>query len=224
MLYKTNTRPTFTHDQGSGNAENESGAPENASTGKAAAESESLRDPHAAGSGAGAEAAPSDVSALQAELASTTAKLAETQDRLLRMAADFDNTRKRWERERGEVRTYSISEFARDLLPVIDSFDKAMNAIEQAQINFETEDGKRVSSIVEGVQLVSKVFSDALKKHGIERLPGKGEVFNPSYHNAVAKTVDPSLKQDTVVDEFVAGYKIGDRVLRTAMVRVASPD
>ena len=179
-------------------------------------------DEHQAG--ASAEDAGTQESILKAELATTTAKLAETQDRMLRIAADFDNSRKRWERERSEVRTYSIQEFARDLLPVIDAFDKAMSAIDQAAINFDTEEGKRVSSIVEGVQLVSKIFQDSLKKHGVERVPAKGEVFNPMYHNAVSKTVDASLTQETVADEFVAGYKIGDRVLRTAMVRVASPD
>jgi len=152
------------------------------------------------------------------------AKLAETHDRMLRMAADFDNSRKRWEKERQETRAYAITEFARDLLPVIDAFDNAMNAIEQGGPTAETEEGKRTASIVEGVRMVSKVFLDSLRKHGVERVPAKGESFNPMFHNAVARTVDPSLKQETVVDEFVAGYKIADRVLRTAMVRVATPD
>ena len=152
------------------------------------------------------------------------AKLTDTTDRMMRIAADFDNTRKRWEKERQETRAYAITEFARDLLPVIDAFDNAMNAIEQSAGSFETEEGKRMSSIVEGVQLVSKVFLDSLRKHGVERIPSRGEAFNPMFHNAVARAVDPSLKQETVVDEFVAGYKIADRVLRTAMVRVATPD
>ena len=92
------------------------------------------------------------------------------------------------------------------------------------QINFETEEGKKVAGIVEGVQLVSKVFQDTVKKHGIERLPGKDAPFNPAFHNAIAKIVDPIYTQETVIDEFMAGYKIGDRILRTAMVRVGSPD
>lgn len=77
---------------------------------------------------------------------------------------------------------------------------------------------------MEGVQLVTKVFQDATKKHGIERLPGKGAPFNPMFHNAIAKVADDSLTQETVIDEFMAGYKIGERILRTAMVRVGSPD
>ena len=160
----------------------------------------------------------------EGQAAELTAKLQETNDRMLRIAAEFENSRKRWEKEKADLKTYCISEFARDLLPVIDSFDKAMTAIEQLTLNVETEEGKQVASIVEGVQLVSKVLSDALKKHGVEKLPGKGEAFNPNFHNAIAKTVDASLQQEMVVDEFVSGYRIGERILRTAMVRVASPD
>jgi molecular chaperone GrpE len=151
-------------------------------------------------------------------------KLAETTDKMLRIAADFENTRKRWERERQEVRTYAVTEFARDLLPVIDAFDNALMAIEQTSNALESAEGQKVTSIVEGVKLVSKVFLDTLKKHGVERIVAKGEAFNPLHHNAVARVVDTSVKQDTVIDEFAAGYKISDRVLRTAMVRVATPD
>lgn len=158
------------------------------------------------------------------QVAELTEKIQETNDRMLRIAAEFENSRKRWEKEKADLKTYCISEFARDLLPVIDSFDKAMTAIEQLTLNVETEEGKQVASIVEGVQLVSKVMSDALKKHGVEKLPGKGEAFNPNFHNAIAKTVDATLQQEMVVDEFVSGYRIGERILRTAMVRVASPD
>ena len=161
---------------------------------------------------------------LKQSLEAANAKNAELHDKMLRMAADFDNARKRSEKERQDVRQYSISEFARDLLPVIDAFDKAMATIDDSPFSLDTEEGKKMASIVEGVQLVSKVFQDSVKKHGIERLPGQGNPFNPMFHNAVAKVVDAALTQETVIDEFVAGYKIGERVLRTAMVRVASPD
>jgi len=166
----------------------------------------------------------SKIAALEAEIATTQTKLAETHDRMLRIAADFDNTRKRLEKEKFDTRIYAIQEFAKDLLPVIDAFDKAMSAIEQSHINFETEEGKKVAGIVEGVGLVSKIFQDVVKKHGIEKLPGKDSPFNPAFHNAIAKVIDASVTQETVVDEFMAGYKIGERILRTAMVRVASPD
>jgi molecular chaperone GrpE len=177
--------------------------------------------PEQAASAKGDANPEAELAAARVELEAAQQKLAETHERMLRIAADSENSRKRWERERQEVRQYSITEFARDLLPVIDAFDKAMAAVDSAGLNPETEEGKRMLAVVEGVQLVSKMFYDANKKHGIERLPGAGEPFNPQYHNAVARVVDASVERDTVLDEFVPGYKIGDRVLRTAMVRVA---
>ena len=170
------------------------------------------------------EAELSPLDALKAELEEAKSKYNDTYERMMRIAADADNTRKRLEKEKMESRLYAIQDFAKDLLPVIDAFDKAMLSIEESSINFESEEGKKVAAIVEGVQLVTKVFHDATKKHGIERLPGKGTPFNPMFHNAIAKVADESLTQETVIDEFMAGYKIGDRVLRTAMVRVGSPD
>lgn len=165
-----------------------------------------------------------EVAALKKELEAANAKATENYDRLLRTAADFDNTRKRLEREKDDIRKYGHQDFAKDLLPVIDAFDKAMSAIDEANFSFDTEEGKKMAAIVEGIQLVSKSFSEALKKHGVERVPGKGHPFDPMYHNAVARVVDSQVSQETVLDEFVPGYKIGDRVLRTAMVRVATRD
>ncbi len=171
------------------------------------------------GSEGSAEPAP-EVS----ELEETQQKLAETHDRMLRIAAEFENARKRWEKEKDELRQYSIAEFARELLPVIDAFDKAMTSIENTEVKSDTEQGQAFSAIVEGVQLVSKVFHESINKHGIERLPGKGEAFNPEFHNAIAREVDSSVEKETVSEEFVTGYKIGNRVLRTAMVKVITPD
>ena len=183
-------------------------------------------DFNTAGSAAGASATGMDpeVTQLQTELSTVKTKLAETHDRMLRVAADADNARKRWDKERDELRKYAIADFARELLPVIDAFDKAMALVEIAPISSETDEGKALASIIEGVQIASKVFNDSVKKHGIERVPGKGQAFNPEYHNAIARAVDPSVTVDMVLEEFVSGYKIGERVLRTAMVKVATKD
>ncbi|MEN9810501.1 MAG: hypothetical protein RLZZ488_2068 [Pseudomonadota bacterium] len=204
--------------------QNASGSGEHKSEMPSAEPSSAENSGNAENEGASYGSMPADVPSLQAALEEMTNKHAETNDRMYRIAAEFENSRKRWEKEKGDLKSYCISEFARDLLPVIDSFDKAMTAIEQLTVNVDTEEGKQVASIVEGVQLVSKVFADTLKKHGVEKLPGKGEAFNPNFHNAIAKTVDATLQQEMVVDEFVSGYRIGERILRTAMVRVASPD
>lgn len=165
-----------------------------------------------------------EIETLNQELQKAQTQLGETHDRMLRIAADFDNAKKRWERERQEVRLYAIQEFARDLLPVIDAFDKALDAASKATGNPESEEGQQLAAISEGVVLVSRMFQETLKKHGVERLPGRGEAFDPSYHNAIAREVDPTVQRDTVLDEFVPGYRINDRVLRTALVRVAVPE
>lgn len=172
----------------------------------------------------GATADQSEVGKLQAELEATKQKASESHDRMLRIAAEFENSRKRWDREREEVRTYCNSEFARDLLPVVDAFEKAMAAIGELTLDTQSEDGKKIGAVIEGIKIVSNTFTDTMKKNGIERVPGKGQPFDPKFHNAVARTVDGAVKQDTVLDEFMPGYKMGDRVLRTAMVRVATPD
>ena len=161
---------------------------------------------------------------LETKLGEANIKAAENYDRMLRFAADFENSRRRWEKEKLETRLYSISDFARDLLPVIDVFEKTLVTLDQQMESSAAENLPSLNSITEGVQLAAKSFYEALKKHGIEKLPGKGEPFNPDYHNAVAKIVDATLNSETVVEEFVAGYKIGERVLRTSMVKVGSPD
>lgn len=159
---------------------------------------------------------------LQKELESVNAKLVETHNKMLRIAADADNTRKRLEKEKMDTRLYSIQEFARDLLPVVDAFEKALKLIEENSTSAEND--AHTTAMVEGVKLVSKIFQDVTKKHGIERLPGKDTPFNPMYHNAIAKDVGENYKTQIVIEEFVPGYKIGERILRTALVKVGSPD
>lgn len=159
---------------------------------------------------------------LQKELESVNAKLVETHNKMLRIAADADNTRKRLEKEKMDTRLYSIQEFARDLLPVVDAFEKALKLIEENSTASDVD--PHTTAMVDGVKLVSKIFQDVTKKHGIERLPGKDAPFNPMYHNAIAKDVDEKYKVQTVIEEFVPGYKIGERILRTALVKVGSPD
>lgn len=165
-----------------------------------------------------------EIERLQGELQSVQVQAAETHDRMLRLAAEFDNAKKRWDRERQDVRSYAVQEFARDLLPVIDAFEKAIAAASCVSLSEDSEEAQRLKAVCEGVTMVNSTFLDTLGKHGIERLPGKGEPFDPSFHNAIAKEVNPALERDTIIEEFVSGYRICDRVLRTAMVRVGTPD
>ena len=151
-------------------------------------------------------------------LESSNQKYQETHDRMLRIAAEFDNARKRWEREKAEVRQYSIQDFAKDLLPVIDAFEKALPLIRSAG-----EEEEKMAPMVEGIEMVTRVFEETLKKHGIEKVPGCDKPFDPRFHQAVAQVVDPTIQSEMVVEEFCPGYKIGERVLRTGIVKVAVP-
>ena len=165
-----------------------------------------------------------DFKSLEDELKKSQAELDDTKDRLLRFGAELENSRKRFEKEKSDIRNYAIQEFSKDLLTVVDSFDKAMQSIEESDFEFKDDDGKKFQAIVDGVKIVSQVFEETFKKHGIEKVPGKGSEFDPMFHNAIAKEVQKDIKKEIVSEEFVPGYKIGERVLRTAMVKVAVPE
>lgn len=165
-----------------------------------------------------------DFKSLEDELKKSQAELDDTKDRLLRFGAELENSRKRFEKEKSDIRNYAIQEFSKDLLTVVDSFDKAMQSIEESDFEFKDDDGKKFQAIVDGVKIVSQVFEETFKNHGIEKVPGKGSEFDPMFHNAIAKEVQKDIKKEIVSEEFVSGYKIGERVLRTAMVKVAVPE
>jgi molecular chaperone GrpE len=165
-----------------------------------------------------------DFQSLEDELKKNQAELNETKERMLRFGAELENSRKRFEKEKSDIRNYAIQEFSKDLLTVVDSFDKAMQSIEESNFDIKSEDGKKLQAIVDGVKIVSQVFEETFKKHGIEKVPGKGSDFDPLFHNAIAKEVQKDIKKELVAEEFVSGYKIGERVLRTAMVKVAVPE
>jgi molecular chaperone GrpE len=131
-------------------------------------------------------------------------------DRLARLQAEFDNYRKRSQREQQDFRDYAVTEAVRSLLPVLDSLDLALKNSEDQQ-----------SELRAGVELTRKQLLDALAKLGLREIPAEGEPFNPQYHQAI-EMVDTSLAPDhQVLHELQRGYKLKDRLLRPAMVRVA---
>jgi molecular chaperone GrpE len=130
-------------------------------------------------------------------------------DRLARAQADFENARKRASREQQEYRDYALSEMVKSLLPVLDSFDRALQ--------HETE----ASEFRSGIELINKQLHDVLTKQGLRPIPAKGEPFDPHLHQAI-EMVDTTAEEDHhVLDELQRGYKLKDRLLRPAMVRVA---
>ena len=131
-------------------------------------------------------------------------------DRLARLQAEFDNYRKRAVRENEDFRAYAVSDAARALLPVIDSFGLALK-----NANAKPEDLRT------GVELIHKQLGDVLQKLNVQRVPAQGEPFDPRVHEAIEMVASDEVPDNHVLEELQPGYRIKDRLLRPAMVRVA---
>jgi molecular chaperone GrpE len=156
----------------------------------------------------GAEAGP-DV------LAEAQREAAEMKDKLLRTLAEMENLRRRTEREVSDARLYGISGFARDVLGVADNMQRAMQALGD-----ELHDNEAVKALVEGVELTERELLKVLEKHGVKRFSPLGEKFDPNMHQAMYEVPDASAAPGTVAQVVQDGYKIGERVLRPAMVAI----
>lgn len=166
----------------------------------------------AAGSVASEEASgPSEVETLQAEVASL-------KDRLLRTMADMENMRRRTEREIADSRVYGATNFARDMLSVVDNLHRG---IESLSDDLRNSDDVALKSFIEGVQLTEADFLSRLTRHGVKKLDPKGQKFDPNMHEALFEVPDESMPSGTVAQVVEAGYTIGDRVLRPAKVGVS---
>lgn len=138
-------------------------------------------------------------------------EIRELRDRSMRTLADFDNFRKRVERERREQRRYAGAEVLRELLAVVDNLERAVGA----QGSLE--------EMREGVELILRQIEELLKRHGVERVPADGVRFDPTAHEAVARHESDEVEEPTIVKELQAGYWLSDRLLRPALVEVAVP-
>ena len=164
------------------------------------------------GEGAEAQAAIDPLEALRAENT-------ELNDRMLRLAADMENLRRRTEREVKDARTFAISNFARDMLTVSDDLARALQVVRDNQHadNFETA----LAGLIEGIAATERSMHNALNRHGVTKVEPKGERFDPNFHQAMFEVPNPDVPNNTVMEVVQAGYKIGERVLRPAMVGVA---
>ena len=156
------------------------------------------------GAAGGEEVAEEEVVKLQQEIA-------DLRDRSIRTLADFDNFRKRAERDRDQVRRYAAAEPLRDLLGVMDHLQLALDSSGSA------------ADLKRGLDLILRQMEDLLKRHGVRGVPALGERFDPTRHEAVAREESPAVSEPTVVEELRRGYQLHDRLLRPAMVRVAVP-
>lgn len=167
----------------------------------------------------GAPAAAADetaarLAALEAEKADLERRVAELRDRLLRSAADFDNFRKRTARQEQETKERARVEALRTFLPVIDNVERALGFAR------EMAGGERVA---EGLQMVVRGFFDAFAGDGLARIEALGRPFDPTHHEAVGQVETAETPAGCVAQELQAGYRLGERLLRPALVVVAKP-
>jgi molecular chaperone GrpE len=151
-----------------------------------------------------------------AEVDELRRELEERQDRLLRALADADNARRRAQRDREEYTRYANESLLRDLIPVLDNLDRALQAARAAG---------DASNVVAGVELIQREFLRVFERAGVTRYSAVGQPFDPTRHEAVSRVIRVDTPPNTVVSETAPGYMLNDRVLRAALVAVAAaPD
>ncbi len=174
--------------------------------GNAVEETEEAAGPDPSGRGS--------IARLQAQVDALNAEKASLFDQLLRRQAEFENYRKRIERERSEIYQRGRDDVLLQFLPVVDNFERALSSLEKSEGDAE--------ALRDGVELIHKQFIDALSKFGLKAVEAVGQAFDPHVHEAVTTEATDKHKENTVIEEFQRGYKIGDRLLRPAKVKVAS--
>jgi molecular chaperone GrpE len=143
---------------------------------------------------------------------------AELRDKVLRTLAEMENLRQRTRREVADAKVYGITGFARDVLDIADSLQRTIDAVPA-----ETRESADplLKALIEGVELTERSLLTALEKNGVKKFDPQGEKFNPNFQQAMYEVPDPSVPAGTVVQVVQAGYTIGDRVLRPALVGVS---
>jgi len=161
------------------------------------------------------EATPEAAAPAAPDSAALEAELAKARDEMLRALAEVENTRRRAERTAQEARAYAIDRFAADLLPVADTLSRAIAAAPRDDV----DEGFR--NLLTGVELTERALLDAFARHGLKRVGERGDIFDPNRHQAVAQA--PSDQPaGAVLEVLQAGYILGDRTLRAAMVLVSA--
>lgn len=169
----------------------------------------SAGDPSASSAGS-AGAGQAEASSEQ-EIANLRREIADLRDRSMRTLADFDNFRKRADRERQEDRKFGLARPLGEFLEIMDNLGLALAAAGSA------DDLKR------GVEMIHRQMTDLLRRHGVQEIAALGQPFDPTLHEAVSREEDPSVKAPTVTGEMRRGYRLHDRLLRPSMVKVSVP-
>ena len=150
------------------------------------------------------------VEALRKEMEELKQEKEAAQERMLRIQAEFDNFKKRTQKERQNERKYKSQDLVNELLPVLDNFERAL----------EVEVVEEAKSIVEGISMVYRQLKDALESENVEVIDTVGEEFDPNLHHAVMQVEEEESESNIVLEELQKGYILNDRVIRPAMVKV----
>ena len=148
---------------------------------------------------------------LQAELEKLTAEVKEKSDKALRLQADFENFRRRTSKEKDELAAVVTQGVMKDMLPLLDNFERAMAA--------ETTD---METFQKGVEMIFTQFQEVLKKNGLEHIETEGKKFDPNFHQAVMRVQNDELEDDDIAQELQKGYMVKGRVIRPSMVQVVA--
>lgn len=148
---------------------------------------------------------------LQAELEKLTAEVKEKSDKALRLQADFENFRRRTSKEKDELAAVVTQGVMKDMLPLLDNFERAMAA--------ETTD---MEAFQKGVEMIFTQFQEVLKKNGLEHIETEGKKFDPNFHQAVMRVQNDKLEDDDIAQELQKGYMVKGRVIRPSMVQVVA--
>ena len=143
---------------------------------------------------------------------------AESRDKMLRTLAEMENLRQRTRREVADAKTYGITGFARDILDIADNLQRALDAV---PVEAKAAADPGLKALMEGVELTERSLLNTLEKNGVRKFDPSGERFDPNFQQAMYEVPDPSVPAGTVVQVVQAGYMIGERVLRPALVGVS---
>ena len=152
-----------------------------------------------------------DIETIQKDLEAQKALLAESDERYKRLQADFTNFRRRNDKEREELSSVVLQGLIKDLLPIIDNFERAL-AVEKSQGD----------ALYEGISMVYKQLMTSLEKNGLEHIKAVGEKFDPNFHQAVMRVQDDSKEDGSIDEELQKGYMVQGRVIRPSMVKVVA--
>lgn len=149
-------------------------------------------------------------------MSASDAKLAEANERYVRLMADFDNFRKRAAKERLDAQAYAVEDVVREIIPVLDNLERALAAAQGSQ-------GAEGGSVVKGVELTLRMFQSVLGRYGVERMKAAGQPFDPNLHEALMQVESADVTVETVSEELEPGYVMKGRVVRPARVKVLKP-